>query len=965
MKATYRHYEAGKLYLQTPEKSWIMLCNASQEKEMEELLTFLLPGAVFNLLQVEIMDETSLQAEFIIFEPDYLVDVSALAECFRPFGHHPLNYALFRFEANKNSRHILLGNTANFFIDKLINAKPDQPAVYEECLKELFLSSPFEFTACEDLKDARMEATFFQDCRKHFNHIRQVIETVFPREGIDKEKIIVEPSFICCQLGLQGRLDLLVQDYSAFIELKAGKGVDDYRTGLFEQSAENHYIQMILYLAILEFNLGLSPQQVQSYLLYSRYPVLSAEAHSRQRLREALHLRNKIAAMDYQIQHHNSEAFTAKILNQINPDTLNVRGLSGRFYENYLRPGITKFRDIIHTLSPLEKTYFLRIYTFIVKELWLSKVGEREYEGIAKAANLWSASDSEKTAVGELLYDLQLIENHSDTERHYLLFEIPDYPNYYLPNFRSGDAVVLYKRKLETDHINNRQVFKGTIESISSRQVQVRLRVRQRNQSVLPGNTKYALEHDYMDMVFAGMFRALTVFACANPDRKNLLLAQRLPQFDSVEIAGNDMERCIAKSMAAKDCFLLLGPPGTGKTSVALKQIVIKALERGGDILLLAYTNRAVDEICKTLQDIYADFAYLRIGSELNCAPEYRSHLLERGLAGCSNRKDVSRFIHHHHVFAGTVASVWSKPDLFSLKSFDLAVIDEATQLLEPHLLGILCMKNRDGENAIRRFVMIGDHKQLPAVILQSAEESAVNHADLQSIGMSNLNNSLFERLYRTYVTMGVEDGYDMLTRQGRMHPSIADFPSRFFYEGKLKSIGLPHQEEPECDKRLHFIPSHPTVQDTSDKVNHHEAHTVVNVVRQLYDDALAENRSFQPETIGIITPYRSQIALIRNLLFDTGIASFSNIVVDTIERYQGSQRDIIIYSFCLNAEWQLASLPQIMYENGRIIDRKLNVVLTRARKRLYITGNPELLLKNELYGEWLEYISGDDYSYN
>ncbi len=957
MKVKYRHYEAGKLFVQTQEKNWILLCNDLQEKEMAELQPLHNPGMTFNLLNTEIIDETFLRAEFFVVEPDYLIDVSALAECFRPFGHHPLNYILSRFRIHENSRHILLGNTANFFIDKLVHAKPDEPVVYEACLKELFQTMPFEFTACEDLQDPQLEAAFFQDCRKHFNNIRYIIDVVFPQERIDKEKIIIEPSFVSNQLGLQGRLDLLMQDYSALIELKAGKGMDDFRTGIFEKSAENHYIQMILYLAILEFNLGLSHQQVQSYLLYSRYPVLSKEAHSRRQLREALHLRNQIVVCDCRIQQYNKEDFTGKILDSILPERLNVRNLSGRFYENYLKPGVARFSTLISTLSSLEKSYFFRIYTFIVKELWLSKLGEREYEGIARTANLWSAPDAEKIAAGELLYDLRIIDNQSDTEDHYLQFQLPGYPDYYLPNFRAGDAVVLYERNLESDCINNRQIFKGAIESIHSQCVQVRLRIRQRNHSVLPENTKYALEHDYMDIVFTGMFRALAVFVEANADRKELLLARRLPEFEPVEFFENDMDRSIAKAMAAKDCFLLLGPPGTGKTSVALKRMLIRALERGGDILLLAYTNRAVDEICKTLQEIQPDVAYIRIGSELNCSPEYREHLLERGLAACVNRKEVKQFINTHHVFAGTVASVWNKPDLFALKSFDLAIIDEATQLLEPHLLGILCAKNSQGQNAVRRFVMIGDHKQLPAVILQSPEESAVTNAELQSMGLNNLNNSLFERLYRTYVARDFENGYDMLTGQGRMHPVIAEFPSRFFYAGKLKSIGLPHQQEPEGGNRLHFIPSHQTVHDSSDKVNHYEAEAATELVLQFYRAAIETDRSFCPETIGIITPYRSQIALIRNRLFDTGIISLTEITVDTIERYQGSQRDIIIYSFCLNAEWQLLSMPQIMYEDGNIIDRKLNVVLTRARKQLYITGNPGLLMKNELYRELLKHI--------
>ena len=70
----------------------------------------------------------------------------------------------------------------------------------------------------------------------------------------------------------------------------------------------------------------------------------------------------------------------------------------------------------------------------------------------------------------------------------------------------------------------------------------------------------------------------------------------------------------------------------------------------------------------------------------------------------------------------GTVAAISGKPELFRLKHFDVAIIDEATQILEPQLLGILCARGEDGKDAIDKFVLIGDHKQLPAVVQQNTE---------------------------------------------------------------------------------------------------------------------------------------------------------------------------------------------------------------------------------------------------
>ena len=80
-------------------------------------------------------------------------------------------------------------------------------------------------------------------------------------------------------------------------------------------------------------------------------------------------------------------------------------------------------------------------------------------------------------------------------------------------------------------------------------------------------------------------------------------------------------------------------------------------------------------------------------------------------------------------------------------------------------------------------------------------------------------------------------------------------------------------------------------------------------------------------------------------------------ITVDTVERYQGSERDVIIYSFCVNNESQLQTLPNLTEEDGVIIDRKLNVVLTRSRKRTIIIGNPDLLRMNPIYNRLLDSI--------
>ena len=943
LRIIFREMSGEKMIAEILNKqSIVVICNTTQLQELNDLSPALASGVIFHLLNVTEIEENAYKAEFLIFEPDYLIDVSSLAECFRPTGNHFLNYTLSRLQLKEITPSIVLGNTANFFIDEMVNEDEAHPVEFMAALKKLFRIYAFELTVCKDLKDPETEAGFFDNCRKHFNHIRHAVNRFFPKAGIDKEKVVLEPSFISNALGLQGRLDIMLCDYSAFIELKSGKAMEDFRTGgQFIQATENHYIQMILYLAILEFNLDLQADDVRSYLLYSKYPILSKERHSRKHLQEALTLRNKIAACEYALQKANNPEMTYDLLSRINSRNLNTKSLSGNFFTNYLAPAIDRFSVNFSDLKENEKSYFLRVYTFILKELWLSKAGEREYEGIKKASVLWNASFDDKLIAGELLYDLRIVDNQAASESHTVALEIPVYPYLYLPTFRQGDAIVLYERNTAADTVNNRQVFRGAVEQLEGNRLVVRLRYRQKNLHVWNPDACYAIEHDYMDTNYTAMFKALACFVEANQDRKDLLVAPTSPNSGS------------------NDLFLLLGPPGSGKTSIALKQMVEDEIKKNkSGVLLLAYTNRAVDEICKALTGISESLPFIRIGSELNCSPEFRSYLMENYLEKCRNRNDVLEIIQRCRIFVGTVASVWNKPELFQLKHFDLAIIDEATQLLEPHLLGIFCVKNETGKNAVDRFVLIGDHKQLPAVVLQSKEESRVSDPLLNAAGITDLSASLFERLYRKYSQEGNISALDMLYKQGRMHPALSAFPSEHFYEGRLESAELPHQTEEWLNRRrMIFYPVEPLDNEFSNKANRKEADKVTEICKKLYVDCLEKGETLNPQSVGIITPFRNQIALIRKQLQETEIPELSEITVDTVERFQGSQRDVIIYSFCIKTEEQLEFLPNWMEENGNLIDRKLNVALTRARKQLHVIGNEKLLMKNPVYKELLEHI--------
>ena len=168
---------------------------------------------------------------------------------------------------------------------------------------------------------------------------------------------------------------------------------------------------------------------------------------------------------------------------------------------------------------------------------------------------------AEKCEAGEILYDLAICENHAaDAHKPYLSLRtkqmVASRQERVLPNFRQGDAVVLYERNTDTDNVTNKMVFKGNIERISDNEVCIRLRATQQNAGVLPAASLYAIEHDYMDTSFRSMYLGLSAFLSATQRRRDLLLGQRPPEFDAsldtgIATAPDDFSRIILKAQAA------------------------------------------------------------------------------------------------------------------------------------------------------------------------------------------------------------------------------------------------------------------------------------------------------------------------------------------------------------------------------------------------------------------------------
>jgi superfamily I DNA and/or RNA helicase len=288
------------------------------------------------------------------------------------------------------------------------------------------------------------------------------------------------------------------------------------------------------------------------------------------------------------------------------------------------------------------------------------------------------------------------------------------------------------------------------------------------------------------------------------------------------------------------------------------------------------------------------------------------------------------------------------------LKNFDLAVVDEASQVLEGPMLALLAK--------VPKFILIGDHRQLPAVVAQEPEASAVapEAAELlrRELGLSNLRNSYFERLFKL-AEVHWPHAHGTLANHYRMHESLAALVNDDFYQGLLR-CPLPWQHEPLARpqwpapadaweqrlqaERLIFAATRRQPSDASIKESGEEAELAARAAAYV---VRGYGAAFNPDTtLGIIASYRNQAARIRARLTQLaqalGLPQLLQVSVDTVERYQGSQREVMIVSFCCHHEHQL-ELMVSPDETGQV-DRKLNVALTRARQQLILLGNEQVL---------------------
>ncbi len=914
--------------------------------------------------QLTLAFDDKVQPDLIIYEPDYLVNITDVASCFKPYGVSVENWLLRKFELHSTSQATVLGNLSGQMLDEEIAHHKDVPVAYKDSVLHYFKSKAIEIATTEI-----DSVSFHQEAKSQQQHLRALVNsTMEEMKDFDYDKVLLEPTFICEQLGVQGRMDLLLEDMHVLMEQKSGK-MDEFRGS----HKEEHYVQMLLYLAILHYGYGMKNSEVSPYLLYSKYDVkkgLVREGPAPKLLRKAIEMRNAIAYTALSL----GEGRGREMLEPLTASKLRTNpSCSDRLWLPYVLPRIEETLNPIHNADELTKAYFYRFLEFEEREQVLAKLGNKTKQGSGFASS-WNNSLEEKRNAGNILAELEIESAKKETEGEGVslvaLRVSGEEDEMVVPNFREGDYVMLYSYEAGgVPDIRQSMVFRANIVRITSTEVVVRLTFPQKNPHLFQGTSRrWAIESSGGSGTDGDGAHCLYSLLTAEKHRRDLLLCQTMPSSDldknpalpMKDYGDEEVTRIIGKAVYAKDIFLLVGPPGTGKTSIGLLNMVKEFSRAGKSVLLMAYTNRAVDEICSKLVKAKLDF--VRLGREMNCEKAYREYLLENKVDGCVNVADIKSLIGDIRILVSTTVTMTRNLSLFKLRGFDVAIVDEASQILEPQLLGVMCAKRMDGKSAVEKFVLIGDYKQLPAVVQQTEAESRVQDSRLRKIGLIDCRRSLFERLYAQYKDKS-PNCVATLTRQARMHEEIGAFVSAHYYGNRLFTRFEQQKEKLKIEDvpsgwlgkvmthRMVFVDVKPSEEERkrmelADKVNRAESEVVREIVKAL-----------GREDIGVIVPYRHQIAEIRRRLDERG----QNMTIDTVERYQGSERDVIIYSATVSRVRQLRFLGSNTFEeNEHLIDRKLNVALTRARKRMIVVGNAELLSKLPTYSALIDYIKSE-----
>ena len=598
---------------------------------------------------------------------------------------------------------------------------------------------------------------------------------------------------------------------------------------------------------------------------------------------------------------------------------------------------------------------------------WLSMESDAERQRMMERRKVRSQSNAESR--GDTLLDLVIEDHRTGLGGRYLVTFVKRNRTQTLPwnRFRVGSPVVA---SLEPD---GDDVGYGIVCSRNTGSVEVAF-------DEWPDGDRFRLDISADEITRSRQLTALSAIGNARgrvAQLRDLLLYDRESRFDELKPLVLDakfnesQKRAIEFAMASRDVAVIHGPPGTGKTTTVV-ELIRQVVAKGQKVLACAPSNTGVDNLLEKL--VNCGVRVVRIGHPARVQEELQAYTLDaivesdpstkvvagmlreaekvarkagkftrakpapgarNELRGESRQLREDAKLYERQIIANVLdradvicATTNFDPEILGDRRFDLGVIDEACQCTEPGSWPIILRSER--------LILAGDHCQLPPTIL--SKEAAAEGFSVSM--MERLVHKLGESITR------------QLQVQYRMHSQIMQYSSDSFYDGSLIADPtvathlLSDLVEPPHDSVLQtpvlFVDTaganfdEEPEPDGESRCNPQEAKWIMNQVRELC--ALG----IRPDDIAIIAPYAAQVRLLRQ------ICPFRSLEIDTVDGFQGREKEVVLITL-------VRSNP--ICEIGFLADtRRMNVAITRAKRKLCIIGDSATLSTNDFYANLIAY---------
>ncbi|MDR2145798.1 MAG: AAA family ATPase [Tannerella sp.] len=551
-------------------------------------------------------------------------------------------------------------------------------------------------------------------------------------------------------------------------------------------------------------------------------------------------------------------------------------------------------------------------------------------------------------------------------------------------SFQPGSSVKIFSINAETGFIG--QFTEGIIDLIiPQKRVEISCSAK-KTQHWMQTETAIGIHLSFSKYTYTVMEKSLDDILRADDNRlaqlRDVMLGNEPARFIPGAPFHSDwlnpsQQEAVNLILSAQDIALVHGPPGTGKTTT-LVEAIIETLKSESRVMVCAYNNIAVDVVVEKLME--RGVSVVRIGNPAKVTDEllnitydaqYYAHPYYSDLLSCKAtikqlksdyartppregpkriaiRREIGEYIYYRSVLELSIKSaifkenqvvaatmIGSSFNILKGMSFSTVFMDEAAQALEPACWTPVTKANR--------VIFAGDHRQLPPTV--KSYEAAQN----------GLMHTLFERIMERKPECSV-----LLTTQYRMHETIMNFSSQQFYENRL--IAAPSVRDKtliDNDIPVEWIDTSQSLfselrqMDGTSIYNREEAHLMFSALFD-YMEKIGEARILEEKiTVGVISPYSAQVDLFRQQIREYNYFEqfLSNrlITIRTIDGFQGQERDIIAISLVRsNRNARIGFLADY---------RRINVAMTRARKKLLIIGDSSTLRKDPFYESLFLYV--------